>query len=137
MILSYLKNTVDNRYPTDKILKRTTKMHPFKQQYLQGARKLNRRSVMRHQLPQNVLDLPQQCLFNRCSLLKQVARPKYLQMRTRGTTPHEPNNIGNYRQAKAPIGCKLTARLQLQLQHDNNISAAQIQKPGTGCTKGG
>ena len=73
MILSYLKNTVDNRYPTDKILKRTTKMHPFKQQYLQGARKLNRRSVMRHQLPQNVLDLPQQCLFNRCSLLKQVA----------------------------------------------------------------
>ncbi len=73
MILSYLKNTVDNRYPTDKILKRTTKMHAFKQQYLQGARKLNRRSVMRHQLPQNVLDLPQQCLFNRCSLLKQVA----------------------------------------------------------------
>ena len=38
-------------------------MHPFKQQYLQGAVKLNRRSVMRHQLPQNVLDLPQQCLF--------------------------------------------------------------------------
>ena len=72
MILSYLNNTVDNRYPTDKILKRTTKMHPFKQQYLQGAVNLNRRSVMRHQLPQNVLDLPQQCLFNRCSILKQV-----------------------------------------------------------------
>ena len=119
-ILSYLKNTVDTRYPTDKILKRTTKMHPFKQQYLQGARKLNRRSVMRHQLPQNVLDLPQQCLFNRCSgvFTPQTSRhiSKYLQMRTRGTTPHELNNIGNNRQAKAPNGCKLTARLQLQLQ---------------------
>ena len=45
-------------------------MHPFKQQYLQGAVKLNRRSVMRHQLPQNVLDLPQQCLFNRVRLFK-------------------------------------------------------------------
>ena len=89
MILSYLKNTVDNRYPTDKILKRTTKMHPFKHQYLQGARKLNRRSVMRHQLPQNVLDLPQQCLFNRCSLLKQVAIfSKYL-LFTNANTRHD------------------------------------------------
>ena len=38
------------RYPTDKLLKRlhelTTKMHPFKQQYLPGAVKLNRRPVM-------------------------------------------------------------------------------------------
>ncbi len=38
-------------------------MHPLKQQYLQGQVQLNRRSVMRHQLPQNVLDLPQPCLF--------------------------------------------------------------------------
>ena len=56
MILSLIiLSTTDMRYPTgptDKILKRlnelTTKMHPFKQQYLPGAVKLNRRPVMRH-----------------------------------------------------------------------------------------
>ncbi len=38
------------RYQTDKILKLlnelTTKMHPFKQQYLPGAVKLNQRRIM-------------------------------------------------------------------------------------------